>query len=322
MVMDGMIDEKENPVRILVVDNEEVTRDLLCDEVTMEGVNIITAKDGDEALQLIQKEQFEIVITVLKMPGMSGLGLLEKVVKMHPDTCVIVMTAYGTVESAVQAMKLGAYDYVCKPFEPEEMKFVIAKAVERQRLLRDSRMVKHYKYLSSTDGLTGIYNHRYFQEYMDFEIQRSVKNHTMFALLFADVDNFKKFNDTFGHVAGDTVLRELAALFRGKTRKTDFIARYGGEEFAIVLPDTQLNGGLRVASHIMKEIQSKKWVQTAISHEATITLSTGVVEYPRNGQLKGDLIKKADEAMYFAKKNGKNRICYFNGNQIVEYKEI
>lgn len=320
--MNEMADEKENPVRILVVDDEEIIRDLLCDKLTQEGINVTTAKDGTEALQLIRKELFEIVITDLKMPGMSGMELLYQVVKICPDTCVIIMSAYGTVESAVQVMKSGAYDYVCKPFELEEIKFIVGKAVERQRLLRDSRMVKHYKYLSSTDGLTGVYNHRYFQEYLDFEIQSSVKNHSMFALLFADVDNFKKFNDTFGHVAGDTVLRELATLFRGKTRKTDFIARYGGEEFAIVLPDTQLIGGLRVASHIRREIQSRKWVQTVTSPEATITLSTGVVEYPRDGRLKGDLIKKADEAMYFAKKNGKNRVCYFNGGQIVEYKEI
>ena len=154
-------------------------------------------------------------------------------------------------------MKLGAYDYICKPFELEEMKVIIERAVERQRLLLASRMVEHYKHLSITDGLTKVYNHRYFHEFLDRELQRTRRNVSTFTLMFADVDNFKQYNDVNGHLAGDEILRELAPIFVNTTRKTDFVARYGGEEFAVILPDTVNGGGLRVALQIMQAIGAK-----------------------------------------------------------------
>ena len=218
-------------------------------------------------------------------------------------------------------MKLGAYDYICKPFELEEMKVVIEKAVERQRLLLASRMVEHYKHLSITDGLTKVYNHRYFHEFLDRELQRARRNSSPFALLFADVDNFKLYNDSNGHLAGDEILRELATIILNTARKTDFVARYGGEEFAVILPDTVNEGGLRVALQIMQAIRTKKRMYADVPTCKTISLSIGMALYPKDALLKAELIAKADEAMYHAKKTGKNKICYFDKNQIVDYKE-
>ena len=229
-MMDTLM-EADGYVRILVVDDEEIIRNLLYDVLSNTGYKVKTAKDGQEAISQIEKEPFEIVITDFKMPGMNGIELLQHILKINPDICVLIITAYSAVESAVSAMKLGAYDYICKPFELEEMKVVIEKAVERQRLLRVSRMVEHYKHLSITDGLTKVYNHRYFHEFLDRELQRARRNSSAFALLFADVDNFKLYNDVNGHLAGDEVLRELAPIFLDTTRKTDFVARYGGGRF-------------------------------------------------------------------------------------------
>ena len=308
-------------VRILVVEDEEIVRNLLYDTLSKMGYKVKTALDGQDAISQIEKEPFEMVITDLKMPGMDGLELLQRIQKINPDICVLIITAYSTVESAVSAMKLGAYDYICKPFELEEMKVIIEKAVERQRLLQESRMVKHYKHLSITDGLTKVYNHRYFQEFLDRELQRARRTSSMFTLVFADVDDFKQYNDVNGHLAGDEVLRELAGIILGTTRKTDFVARYGGEEFAIILPDTLCEGSLNVARHIMQAIRRKKWMYTESLPWKTITMSIGIVSYPKDALLKEELIKKADEAMYHAKKTGKNKICYFDKNKIVDYKE-
>jgi len=313
--------EADGYVRILVVDDEEIIRNLLYDVLSNTGYKVKTAKDGQEAISQIEKEPFEIVITDFKMPGMNGIELLQHILKINPDICVLIITAYSAVESAVSAMKLGAYDYICKPFELEEMKVVIEKAVERQRLLRVSRMVEHYKHLSITDGLTKVYNHRYFHEFLDRELQRARRNSSAFALLFADVDNFKLYNDVNGHLAGDEVLRELATIILNTTRRTDFVARYGGEEFAVILPDTVNEGGLRVALQIMQAIHTKKWMYADVLPCKTITLSIGMALYPKDALLKEELITKADEAMYHAKKTGKNKICYFDMNQIVDYKE-
>lgn len=313
--------ESDGQVRILVVDDEEIIRAMLFDMLSNTGYKVKTARDGQDAISQIENSPFEIVITDLKMPGMDGMELLQRVQKINPDICVLIITAYSTVESAVSAMKQGAYDYICKPFELEEMKVIIEKAVERQRLLLASRMVEHYKHLSITDGLTKVYNHRYFHEFLDRELQRARRNSSTFTLLFADVDNFKQYNDVNGHLAGDEVLRELAAIFLDTTRKTDFVARYGGEEFAVILPDTVTDGSVRVALQIIQAIRTKKWLYVDALPCKTITMSIGVVSYPKDALLKEELIGKADEAMYHAKKTGKNKICYFDKNKIVDYKE-
>src|SRR3989304_4097091 len=312
--------ESDGQARILVVDDEEMIREMLFDVLSQAGYTVKTAKDGSDAIAQIENEPFEIVITDLKMPGMSGMELLQRVQKINPDICVLIITAYSTIESAVGAMKQGAYDYICKPFELEEMKVVVEKAVERQRLLHESRMVKHYKHLSITDGLTKVYNHRYFHEFLDRELQRARRTSSTFTLLFADVDNFKQYNDVNGHLAGDEILRELAPIFLKTTRKTDFVARYGGEQFAVNLPDTGTNGSLRVALHIMQAIRTKKWLYADALPCKTITLGIEVLSYPKDALLKEELISKADKAMYHAKKTGKNKVCYFNKNQLVDYK--
>ncbi len=311
---------KEAMARILVVDDEEIIRCLLFDTLSQVGYHVKTAVDGSDAITQIENEPFEIIITDLKMPGIGGLELLKYIRKINPDICVVVTTAYGTIESAVSAMRLGAYDYICKPFELEEIKIVVERAVEWQRLLRESRLLQLYKHLSIIDGLTRVYNHRYFHEFLDLELQRVKKNSGMFSLIFADVDDFKHYNDLNGHLAGDEILRELASLLLNTTRKSDIVARYGGEEFAIVLPDTALSGGLSVAKNIMEVIRGKKWMYTGFYPDKKISLSAGVVVYPADAQGKEDIIKKADDAMYYAKKTGKNKICYYEGNQILDYK--
>ncbi|HHT9145748.1 MAG: diguanylate cyclase [Candidatus Brocadiaceae bacterium] len=306
-------------VRILVVDDEEIVRDMLSDALSQAGYTMKTAKDGNDAIAQIENEPFEIVITDLKMLGMDGIELLQRIQKINQDICVLIITAYSTIESAVSAMKQGAYDYICKPFELEEMKVIIEKAVERQRLLHESHMVKHYKHLSITDGLTKVYNHRYFHEFLDRELQRARRNSSTFTIMFADVDNFKQYNDVNGHLAGDEVLRELATIFLDTTRKTDFVIRYGGEEFAVILPDTVMEGGLRVSLQIMQAIRTKKWMYTESLPCKTITMSIGVVTYPKDALLKEELISKVDEAMHHAKKTGKNKVCYYDSNKIVDY---
>lgn len=312
-------EEAKVPVRILVVDDEDIVRTLLLDTLSLDDYRVKTAKDGADAIKQIEKEPFEIVITDLKMPGMSGLELLRHTLKINPDVCVIVMTAYGTVESAVSAMKQGAYDYICKPFELDEIKIIVEKAVERLWLLQQSRMVEFYKQIAITDGLTGIYNHRYFHEFLDRELHRAKRTSAKFVLMFADVDNFKQYNDANGHLAGDETLRELASILLNTTRKTDFVARYGGEEFAVILPDTAIEGGLNVTASIMKALQDKHWPYANFLPYKRITMSIGVATYPENSIIKEDLIKKADEAMYHAKKTGKNKICYFEGPKLMEY---
>lgn len=130
----GIATEKKS-IRILVVDDEEIMREMLCDTLSLAGYTVKTAKDGYHAMAQTEKENFDIVITDIKMPDISGIELFLRLLKTNPETCVILMTAYGTVKSAINAIKLGAYDYLCKPFELADVKKVVEKAIEQRRLL-------------------------------------------------------------------------------------------------------------------------------------------------------------------------------------------
>ena len=126
---------EKKPVRILIVDDEQIIRDMLFDTLSQAGYTVRRAKDGNEAIALIERESFDIVITDIKMHDISGTELLIRVEKQNPNVCVLLMTAYGTIKSAINAIKLGAYDYICKSFELNQMKNIVEKAAKRQRLL-------------------------------------------------------------------------------------------------------------------------------------------------------------------------------------------
>ena len=133
--MNALMEVKKKTVRILVVDDEEIIRDMLFDTLTQAGYTVKTAKDGSDAIAQIGNESFDIVITDIKMPDIGGMGLLIRVRRTNPNVCVLLMTAYGTIKSAINAIKLGAHDYICKPFELSKMKNIVEKAANQKGLL-------------------------------------------------------------------------------------------------------------------------------------------------------------------------------------------
>ena len=160
--------------------------------------------------------------------------------------------------------------------------------------------------LSNVDGLTGLFNHRFFHERMEKEIYRAQQYDLNFSLMILDIDDFKKFNDTHGHLAGDRHLKSMAKIMRFILRETDFTARYGGEEFAVILPETPIEGALIAAERIRKAVENQNFGQGMRS-----TVSIGLAAYPDHGVKKNDIIDKADKALYEAKGSGKNRVCVF-----------
>ncbi|MCK7514176.1 MAG: diguanylate cyclase [Desulfobacterales bacterium] len=183
------------------------------------------------------------------------------------------MTSYTSVESAIAALRSGAYDYLAKPFDdPAVISAVVGRAAEKIRLSRENeRLIQDLKKtmddiedanrqlrdMAIRDGLTGLYNHRYLQEFPSLEVERSHRYSHGFSLIFVDVDHFKKYNDTHGHLQGDHLLRTMAAIFRTFFRKTDVIARYGGEEFMILLPETPKQVACRLAEELREAHRGK-----------------------------------------------------------------
>ena len=315
----------EKGVKILVVDDEASLRAIISQVLGEEGHEVTQAASGEEALDSFKKENFPLVLTDIKMPGMSGIELLKEVKEIRPETQVIIMTSHASVDSAITALRHGSYDYLIKPFEDIDLVSAVAnRAIEKITLteenveLIEKLKIKNdqlglanraLKELAIRDGLTGVYNHRYFQEALAMELLRSRRYEHEFSLIMLDVDHFKKYNDTHGHPQGDKLLYELAQNVKDRLRKSDLIARYGGEEFVVILPETQKDMALKVAENLLKFIEEQPYDGRESQPDGKITVSMGVSSFPDDGKDGSSLIGQADRALYKAKESGRNRVC-------------
>jgi diguanylate cyclase (GGDEF)-like protein len=296
------------PAKILVVDDEEAVCSFLESLLIQAGHQVLTCLSGQEAITKLRKGSFDLVITDLRMPDVDGLSVLRETKELDPFCEVIVITGYASVQSAVEVMKLGAYDYIGKPFNIEHIRVVVDKAMEKRKLLQAVEERDFYKHLSQIDGLTELYNYRTFYELLDAEFARSQRFVHSLSLLMIDVDDLKVYNDTFGHPAGDAILRELAKLLRKCVRNCDVVARYGGDEFAIILIETNKEDAMGTASRIRRLVEETRFAHdNGFPHE-TSTVSIGVASYPADAGEKEELVTKADQALYEAKTLGGNLV--------------
>ncbi|MGQ9618969.1 MAG: diguanylate cyclase [Candidatus Aminicenantia bacterium] len=285
--------EENSRTKILVVDDEKEMRELLFDFLSSEGFAVTTANDGVEAFEIFKKENFPIVITDIRMAKMDGITLLKKIKGYSPLTTVIIITAYPSTESVKEAIFAGAYDYITKPFDLDTIKIVVQRAAERQYLIEEAKQKEFYKDLSIRDGLSGLFNYRYFREVLEREIEKSKRYGHPFSLIMLDIDDFKKYNDRYGHLEGDRVLKKMASFILTQVRKIDMVFRYGGEEIFILLPELPKSRGIVVAKRLKK----------AIKEELPITVSVGISGFPEDGEDVETLVKKADFRMYDDKRN-------------------
>jgi len=308
----------EKKTRILVADDEESIRGSLAMLLGEEGYEVTAVRSAEEALEQFGFDPFPLVMSDIRMGGMSGIELLKEVRSSRPETEVIIMTSYASLETAVLALRSGAYDYLIKPFEELDLVIAaVARALEKSRLVRenmalvDSLARKNEELQevnrilaenANQDGLTGLYNHRYFQEALSREFSLAARHNRVFSLLFADVDHFKLYNDAFGHQEGDTVLRMIAEIFRKSTRASDIVARYGGEEFVVLLPEADREKSEAMADRIRGIIAEYPFPNRQI------TISLGISSYPGDAREPGDLIRFADQALYQAKEAGRNAV--------------
>ncbi len=189
-----------------------------------------------------------------------------------------------------------------KPITNDAIRILTMFANQAGLAIENSRLYEQTVVLSNSDSLTGLWNHGYFQYLLGEEIKKSSLMKFCFTLLMIDIDNFKTFNDTYGHQAGDSIIREISKIFRDVSRKIDAVARYGGEEFGIILPITKKEEALILAERIRKAVETSPGLKN-------ITISIGVSSFPEDGEKKEDLIAYADRALYQAKRSGKNKIC-------------
>ncbi|MBT5875237.1 MAG: diguanylate cyclase [Candidatus Latescibacteria bacterium] len=283
-------------VKALVVDDEALLRELFEQMLESQGYDVAVASNGEEALDLLKADQFEVVLLDLMLGPVSGFTVLEEIHQMYYPPVILVMTGYGSTDVAIQAMKSGAADFIMKPVDPDVLDIRIRKALDERRAQR----------LAITDGLTSLYNRRYFEERLEEETRRARRYSRPMSIMMLDIDFFKQFNDNNGHLKGDQVLREIAQVLLRFSRETDIVARYGGEEFVMILPETDAHNSGLLAERIRISVDETIFEGQENIPSGNVTLSIGVscLAGDEGGH---DTLERADQALYKSKQNGRNQ---------------
>ncbi len=298
---------------VLVVDDDRANCERLMQLFGDEGYDVDVAFDGLVALEKIREKAPQIVILDVMMPKMNGLELCRIIKQSLGDIFlpVILVTVKGDIDSKVQGLKMGADDYLAKPYNTIELKARVASLLRIKELQdRINTKKRQLEDLSFTDGMTGLYNHRYLQQRLSEEFKRAQRYNDPLSCVMVDLDHFKKINDTLGHQFGDLVIKDASDILKQCVREHDIVTRYGGDEFLIILPRTHFTGSLTVAERIWKTLE----VHTSSDgkNQRKITASIGISFYPnKNVSAPEQLIAHADEALYKAKRDGRNKICLY-----------
>lgn len=278
---------------------------MLLDELRQTGLFdcFLEAGNGEEGLDYLRATEVDLVLCDLDMPCMSGfelLRLLQQDEKLS-EIPVIMLTGYDNQKAKIRGLELGASDYVTKPFDPAEL---IARVKVQ---LKIKHLQDGLRTLANTDPLTRLHNRRYLFEQLEKERERAIETGTELSLALLDIDHFKRFNDTYGHQAGDQVLIAVADALRRSLRSSDLAARFGGEEFVLMLPGTSLVDSFQVVEQLRGSIA--RLVIPLPAAEGHVTISAGVATLVGGSAITVDaLVRAADKALYRAKESGRNRV--------------
>lgn len=291
--------------RLLVVDDQPTNIQVMY-QILANDYQVLMATSGKQALALCENKQPDLILLDLIMPDMDGYEVCQ-LLKRNPvtkDIPIIFITAQTDESAEEKGLDLGAVDFISKPINP---RIVRARVKTHLMLKAQSDLLRSWAYL---DGLTGVHNRRYFDEHLNAEMGRAVRNHSAMSLVMLDVDFFKRYNDRYGHQAGDDCLRRVAHSLRTSLmRPGDHIARYGGEEFVCLLPETGFAGAMQLAEQIRKEIIGQQIEHADSSVAPFVTVSLGVGSKPEHIHASASaLMSLADAQLYRAKEAGRHRI--------------
>ena len=289
------MDSLMEPKPILVLDDEPeiltaIKRDL------RSCATVETFSSATDALNALAKNEYSVILSDLRLPQMSGLDFLEKAEKLWPNSQRILLTAFvdlASLQDSVNKARLN--QLMSKPWEPAELEECVKRAQRQYETLAENQQLRR---LALTDSLTGISNHRHFLDRLLAEFSRAKRYGRPLSIIMADIDNFKKFNDDFGHPKGDEVLRAVAQCLDSGKRSMDTVARYGGEEFCIVLPEVTRPQATEIANRHLEQVLAR----------TKVSLSLGVASYPDDAKSPEELVRIADEALLRAKRQGKSRV--------------
>lgn len=292
--------------RLLVVDDEAANLEVVAAVLSGQDYRVHVARSGQQALDTAEQIHPDLILLDLMMPGIDGLQTCRQLKQIPAlrDVPVIFLTAMDDEEHTIQGFEAGAVDYVTKPFNP---RILLARVATHLKLLQNSRELAA---IAQRDGLTGIGNRRAFDQRMDSEWRRCHRSHAGLGLLMLDVDYFKPYNDSYGHLQGDQALKQVADIIANAVcRAADFPARYGGEEFAILSADSDRESLQQLADKIRHQVHAAAIPHRSSGIADTLTVSIGGAwRLAAPDQHPDTLIKAADQQLYLAKEQGRNRV--------------
>lgn len=306
--------DQDRPV-ILIAEDDRMTRAMISHILTNDGYRVIEAEDGESCLAAYQKTPPNLVLLDAMMPGINGFDCCGQIMKLPGSayTPILMITGLEDQTSVDWAFDAGASDYITKPIHWPVLRQRVRIQLERTQLYKQLEEANQkLTHLASIDELTQMPNRRVFSETLHREWRRMARENSSLSLILADIDCFKAYNDTYGHLFGDNCLFQVAnVISQSVKRPADVPARYGGEEFAVILPNTPLAGGMHVAAGICRSVQA-----LAIPHKNSlcspyVSLSLGVASVVPDIKTMGSetlLILAADKALYHAKSEGRNQV--------------
>jgi diguanylate cyclase (GGDEF)-like protein len=296
------------PTSILIVDDDIAIKESATAYLKAMKYNVKSALNAEKALEILTSFKADLVLTDVMMQGMDGLELTRRIKESY-DIDVMVMTGYSAEYSYENAVQAGASDFIFKPFRFEELDLRIKRVIKEARLKKEgAKHLKELKQLAITDALTGLYNSRHFFAQIKNEIQRRNRYSRALSMLILDIDFFKNYNDSWGHLEGDQVLMGIGKIINSCMRSMDTAYRYGGEEFTILLPETKLQKACVVGARIKDRISAQVFEPTPET-KASITVSLGATELVKGEDL-NSFIRRADKALYISKDTGRNKLTY------------
>ncbi len=310
------VNPKASPIadghKILIIDDDDGIRHLLMDILCRYQCKEVSS--AEDALLMLAQESFDLVLSDINMGGMSGLELVPHVKSIAADSVVLMISGQSTIESAIEAMRVGAFDYIMKPLDIRHVEAAVERALNQSALLRENRLYKdrleqlltqrtaEVNRLEYYDTLTELPNRTLFEDRLEQAIAVSNRTGGQLGILFISLDQLKQVNDTLGHLAGDLLMKQVAGRLRSCVTEGDTVARFGGDEFVILLTDIP---GAKELVEIIGSIQDVLHPRFSLyDHELFATASVGVSLFPEDGKESRCLLKNAAGALYRVKKSG------------------
>jgi two-component system, cell cycle response regulator len=309
---------------ILIVDDHEDNIEVLKVRLESWGYQTASAYNGMDALAYVVATPPDLILLDVMMPEISGIEVARQIKANAalPFIPIIMQTALDSTEDKVEGLEAGADDYITKPIDFAELKARLRSMLRIKRLQdaleeRERELLEvneQLRYMSQTDALTGLDNRRQLNERIDEMFAHAKRLDEPFSLVMADLDKFKSVNDTYGHQAGDEVLKQLAAILREEAREIDRVGRYGGEEFMLLLPGAEPDDACAFAERVRNRIAGHTF--SFPGGTLTRTASFGVASWPHEKIREADdLVRSSDDALYVAKETGRNRVVRFDGEE-------